>query len=240
MKKQSRRISIYVLKCQNDKYYVGQSTNIKRRFLNHQSGLNAAEWTKIFKPVELVEVVLTPLENRIEAVQIENEVTVRYMLQYGWENVRGGDFCVLDPFKLRVLLAKNTKLGTEILPIDSKRVANIRRGAHYVFCLKLARGNYFVGTTTQIYLAILGEFSGQGSQWTRMYKPLELVEATELPEDTSLSPKKIANLMVQSYMGKYGYQKVRGGDFYQIDPRSHKYKVMGNTDYFLRYDLRMK
>ena len=43
----------YILKCSNDSYYTGSTTDMGRRFLQHQNG-EGANHTKKYCPVELV------------------------------------------------------------------------------------------------------------------------------------------------------------------------------------------
>ncbi len=43
-----------------------------------------------------------------------------------------------------------------------------------VYCLVLANGKYYVGTSNQINLRIAAHFKGQGSRWTKLHKPLSI------------------------------------------------------------------
>ena len=47
---------IYVLRLENDRWYVGRTKNVLQRYQEHLNGLGS-EWTKIFVPLELVETV---------------------------------------------------------------------------------------------------------------------------------------------------------------------------------------
>ena len=80
---------IYVLKLNQDKYYVGKSNNINIRLDNHFSS-SGSEWTKKYKPVEIVE----KIENCDDFD--EDKYTLKYMNIYGIENVRGGSFCKFE------------------------------------------------------------------------------------------------------------------------------------------------
>ena len=44
---------IYILRCADDSYYVGHTTNLEMRLVEHQAG-EGSEWTKLRLPVELV------------------------------------------------------------------------------------------------------------------------------------------------------------------------------------------
>jgi len=76
---------VYVLKLENDKYYVGITTNLNYRVAQHLNG-SGANWTRLHKPISIIETIL----NSTHAM--ENEVTKRYIEQYGKENVRGGSW----------------------------------------------------------------------------------------------------------------------------------------------------
>lgn len=46
------KIGVYILECENNRYYTGSTNDFKRRLFEHQSGLVAA--TKNILPVKLV------------------------------------------------------------------------------------------------------------------------------------------------------------------------------------------
>jgi predicted GIY-YIG superfamily endonuclease len=73
--------NIYVLKLQEDKWYVGKTNDVDKRFQDHRDGQGSA-WTNKYPPVELVEV---QKGNSFD----EDKITKVYMLKYVVENVRG-------------------------------------------------------------------------------------------------------------------------------------------------------
>jgi len=77
--------SLYVLQLANGKYYVGKSSDVKQRIEQHMKG-HGSEWTKIHKPVKVVET------RRLKDEHDENNTTKDYMKKYGVENVRGGSY----------------------------------------------------------------------------------------------------------------------------------------------------
>ena len=81
-------ITIYILKCQDNKYYVGKSKDPINRIIDHFSG-KGSEWTKNYKPVEIVELIDS------EDDYDEDKYTIKTMEKYGVNNVRGGTFCKL-------------------------------------------------------------------------------------------------------------------------------------------------
>lgn len=77
--------NIYILKLQNDKWYIGKSDNPEKRFLQHKNGSGSA-WTSKHKSLELFKVIenVSPFD--------EDKFTKEYMSLYGIDNVRGGSY----------------------------------------------------------------------------------------------------------------------------------------------------
>lgn len=91
--------TIYVLKCEDDKYYVGKTDrNVGDRVAEHFSN-HGCTWTKIHKPQSVVEVIeeAHPLD--------EDKYTKIYMERYGIDNVRGGTYSavILPDYQKRCL-----------------------------------------------------------------------------------------------------------------------------------------
>ena len=82
-------VTIYVLKLQRNKYYVGKTTNPTYRLDDHFSEGGSA-WTKKYKPISIHE--LKPDRNDTD----EQIVTQEYMQKYGIDNVRGGPWCKIN------------------------------------------------------------------------------------------------------------------------------------------------
>ncbi len=79
---------IYILKLENNKYYIGKTSNPTFR-LDQHFNLNGSLWTKKYKPIELIEII-SNCDN-----YDEDKYTIKYMEKYGINNVRGGSFCEL-------------------------------------------------------------------------------------------------------------------------------------------------
>jgi len=80
-----RELKIYVLKCQEGKYYIGKTYNFMRRYDDHLSG-KGAFWTRRYRPIEIVELV-----GNVDKFD-EDKYVWKYMEKYGIENVRGGSY----------------------------------------------------------------------------------------------------------------------------------------------------
>jgi len=79
-------VYIYVLECQNKKFYIGKTLNPSFRLQDHFN-TNGSAWTKKHKPIKLHE--LKPDQDDED----EDKVTIQYMKKHGINNVRGGSFC---------------------------------------------------------------------------------------------------------------------------------------------------
>ena len=79
-------VYIYVLKLIDDKYYVGKTENYDIR-LNQHFDFNGSKWTQKYKPLYIEELI--PNCDNLD----EDKFTIKYMIKYGIDNVRGGTFC---------------------------------------------------------------------------------------------------------------------------------------------------
>ena len=80
---------IYVLRCLDDKYYVGKTERGYDRIIEHFLA-EGSEWTHRYQPIEIIE--------KVEGAHKfdEDKYTLIYMEKYGIENVRGGSWCKLE------------------------------------------------------------------------------------------------------------------------------------------------
>ena len=82
-------VTIYVVRLEGGKYYIGKSNNIITRYHQHING-SGSSWTRKYKPVAL--------EKTIENASSfeEDKVTKEYMSKYGIDNVRGGSYVEME------------------------------------------------------------------------------------------------------------------------------------------------
>jgi len=100
---------IYVIKLENNKYYIGETNNILHRIKKHKS---------FYKYIKLIDLVIYEPSDKItyniriknnlngNAVLVENRITLEYMNIYGYNNVRGGSYThkkdyIKEPKKLK-------------------------------------------------------------------------------------------------------------------------------------------
>lgn len=223
-------IKIYVLELNSNKFYVGQSHDTENRLKLHLKGKLGAEWTKKYPPIKEIEVIETNFTLVNEAMFLENSITLKYMKEYGWRNVRGGDYCTLDEERLRFLLCNNSDLGNEILPVYNRYNYNLNMYGIFIFALKLENEKYYVGKTKNLKVGILKEFNGLGHEWCQLHKPLELISVINVSKENDREQKDSLNNQVVQLMSHTNWLGVRGGDYFRVDEENHRKKVLKNTD----------
>ena len=77
--------TIYILRLKENKYYVGKTDDIDKRYLQHVKGYGSA-WTKKYKPILIEQTILNASSFD------EDKYTKEYMSKYGIDNVRGGSY----------------------------------------------------------------------------------------------------------------------------------------------------
>ena len=78
-------VFIYVLQCEEDKYYVGKTDTNKFRIDTHFDS-NGSEFTKKYKPIDIYQII--PECDKYD----EDKYVKKYMDKYGIDNVRGGSY----------------------------------------------------------------------------------------------------------------------------------------------------
>ena len=78
-------VNIYILKCKEEKYYVGRTDHTFQRFNQHLDG-SGAKWTQKYPPIDLYAF------HRDMRNYDETKITIQMMKKFGIENVRGGRY----------------------------------------------------------------------------------------------------------------------------------------------------
>jgi predicted GIY-YIG superfamily endonuclease len=93
---------IYVLKLEGEKYYVGVTSKTpEMRFNEHQSKRRGAGWTRLHKPIKIIDTKDLGVITYEKAEEFEKLVVREYIDKFGIDNVRGGDVFVTEPMIAR-------------------------------------------------------------------------------------------------------------------------------------------
>jgi hypothetical protein len=80
----------------------------------------------------------------------------------------------------------------------------------FIYVIKLEQGKYYIGKTNNPEFRLKSHFNSNGSEWTKIYKPLKVLELK--PNCDAYDEDKIT----RQYMDKYGINNVRGGAFVKV------------------------
>jgi hypothetical protein len=84
----NKRINVYILLLEENKYYVGRATNVSQRVSQHEIGAGS-EWTKKFPVIRIKKIVFH------KKPWAEDYYVVKLMRKHGIDNVRGGSFSMI-------------------------------------------------------------------------------------------------------------------------------------------------
>ena len=73
-----------------------------------------------------------------------------------------------------------------------------------VYILELENDNFYVGITNNLNMRLAQHFTGSGSQWTKLHKPIKI---EKVYYDCRQCDERRITL---EYMAKKGWEKVRG------------------------------
>ena len=102
MSENKKHYWLYVLKLEQGKYYVGITAKTpQQRFLEHKNGYMAAQWTRKYKPLKIIDIKDLGYTEKSVSEAYENKVVRKYMKQFGHNNVRGGDLSYSEDYTKR-------------------------------------------------------------------------------------------------------------------------------------------
>jgi hypothetical protein len=90
--------TIYILKLENNKFYVGQTNNLHKRLNQHKNNYGSA-WSQKYNFIELIDSF--PSKSDFD----EDYYVKIYMDKYGIDNVRGGSYSqiILPDYQIKAL-----------------------------------------------------------------------------------------------------------------------------------------
>ncbi len=79
-----------------------------------------------------------------------------------------------------------------------------------IYIIKLEKEKYYIGKTNNPQFRLKQHFNSVGSEWTKLYKPIKVIELKPNCEDYD------EDKITLQYMDKYGINNVRGGSFVSV------------------------
>jgi predicted GIY-YIG superfamily endonuclease len=204
-------LKLYLLELNDDKYYVGQTDDPEFRFSEHLSG-KGAKWTRMHRPLHLLLTKNLSVETAAEAMLYENWLTLYYMEQFGWENVRGGDFVIVESYLLRERLEHIYDFMQNKIKYyvpDCKYLFGSTDDWH-VYVLELKNDCFYVGSCQRLGKSLGEHFSGKGIAWTRDNPVVKVLELVTIPLGGE-SYLELKNRLLLDYIDRYGRDNVMGG-----------------------------
>lgn len=89
--------------------------------------------------------------------------------------------------------------------------------SYVLYVLLLQNDNYYVGSSCEHEKRIENHFKGKGAAWTKAHLPIQVKEKILLGECAYREAEIAENTKTVGLMRKYGWQKVRGGFFPNVD-----------------------
>ena len=112
-------VFIYILLLELNKYYIGKTNNPDIRLDSHFNS-NGSEWTKIYKPIKVYELI-----SDCDSYD-EDKYTLKYMEKEGIDNVRGGSFSQIK------LSDEQIKLINQMIKGASDKCFNCGESGHFI------------------------------------------------------------------------------------------------------------
>lgn len=130
---------VYILECENNKYYIGKTDNLEKRLDAHRNG--TVSWTKKYPIVKIIDTIHNSDDFD------EDKYTKIYMKKYGVENVRGGSYCQIK------LPKQKLDMLTIELRIDS--CFSCGKTGHFIKqCNKKRVRNQYYSSSTKLLKAL--------------------------------------------------------------------------------------
>ncbi len=205
-------LKLYLLELADNKYYVGQSDDPEFRFGEHL-GSRGAKWTRRYKPLRIAKIQTVTVESVNDAMLYENWMTLQAMERYGWENVRGGDFLVLETYLLKERLQHIydfTSNKIKYYVADNRRFLFGGSDNWFIYVLALCNGRFYIGSCQHLGKALGEHFNGKGIAWTRENLVIKVLELIIVKPGTG-SHLELKNRLLLDYILQYGWENVLGG-----------------------------
>nr|WP_299035048.1 GIY-YIG nuclease family protein [uncultured Tenacibaculum sp.] len=210
-----RKLIIYTLELEGGFYYVGRTFSLKNRLKKHFKNKGSA-WTKLHPPINLIKIEEYDISYDYEADYYENQATINLMKIKGWKKVRGGFWSHTNEYDTLKSLHHHNYFKE--IKIDKTTFEEI---SITIYVLGLEENNFFIGYSSNPKIALKKHLNGKASKWTRMYKPLRVIETRMYKSKNGKMDISYLDKIVFEYGKKYSPEKVRGGSFVILDNEEH-------------------
>jgi len=205
-------LKLYLLELANHKYYVGQSEDPEFRYLQHL-GKQGSLWTRRHKPLRIAKRQSVMIEDFTESMLYENWMTLQAMERYGWENVRGGEFLIVESNLLKIRLKhiydfENNKIRYYVT--DMKKYLFGQCADWLIYVLELADNYFYIGSCKHLGKALGPHFDGTGIYWTRIHPVVKVSELIIVKPDEG-NYIEVKDKLKLDYINRYGWDNVKCG-----------------------------
>ena len=180
---------VYVLRLSCDRYYVGTTRDVARRFDEHcgtKGAVKGAAFTRAYPPLEII-------ESRACHAYEEDKVTKQMMAIYGVTCVRGGSYCQCQ-------LPDGT---VAVLTRELRNVALFRGVPLSIYVIELTGGKFFVGAAPADGRGP-SVLKGAAAAWISAHLPVVKHVSTAAAFDLFE-----AEAVARQYMAHFGIENVR-------------------------------
>lgn len=89
-----------------------------------------------------------------------------------------------------------------------------------IYVLRLLRGKFYVGKSSNPVKRVKQHFKYKGSAWTKKYHPIEIVDIYNNCDNFD------EDKYTKMYMSKYGIENVRGGSFSTLKLKEEEIQLL--------------
>jgi len=113
--------NIYIIRLEQNKYYIGHAINLEQRLNDHAEG-KISKFTQKYRPLSIKKII--PDANAIHL----DKYIVKYMEKYGMNSVRGGSFDneILNKEQIKYLKSVGIKEEKQNLPESKIKIAKFQ------------------------------------------------------------------------------------------------------------------
>lgn len=216
---------IYILKLENEKYYIGYSNNISKRIKEHFNN-NGSEWTKKYKPILI-------LDKKRGKLHEEEKFTLLYMQKYGIQNVRGGSYSNIE-----LTQEQKNNITRQIKHLFNQCYICGKEGHYAVDCLKTVSYNNDV-KTDNIKNLTFAEVISSKTFYKKMFDECYAQERFEIYDYWLSVGMALKNIFTNDdeAFELFNYYSSKGRNYEGIEKTKNKYLTLVKKNTFQGYTV---